>query len=142
MDQQLAIPNVDQAFDIPAGQSSSLYWKLTMPDYVGVLTYKAVGATERLSDGEEGFLPVLTKRLLVTESLPLPIRGNQTRKFNFDRLKMAGQSDSLQSQTLTLQMTSNPAWYAVMSLPYLMEYPHQCSEQIFNRYYALSLIHI
>ena len=139
MDAKLAIPNVDQAFDIPAGQSKSLFWKLTMPDYVGVLTYKAVGATERLSDGEEGFLPVLTKRILVTESLPLPIRGKQTRNFNFDRLKLAGQSDSLQSQTLTLQMTSNPAWYAVMSLPYLMEYPHQCSEQVFNRYYANSI---
>ena len=139
MDEELAIPDVDQAFDIPAGQSKSLFWKLTMPDYVGVLTYKAVGATDRLSDGEEGLLPVLTKRILVTESLPLPIRGNQTREFKFDRLKLADQSDSLQSQTLTLQMTSNPAWYAVMSLPYLMEYPHQCSEQVFNRYYANSI---
>ena len=139
MDDELAIANIDQSFDIPAGQSKSLFWTLTMPDYVGVLTYKAVGATDRLSDGEEGFLPVLTKRILVTESLPLPIRGNQTRQFNFERLKLADQSDSLQSQTLTLQMTSNPAWYAVMALPYLMEYPHQCSEQIFNRYYANSI---
>ena len=139
MDQQLAIPEVEQAFDIPAGQSRSLFWKLSIPDYVGVLTYKAVGATDRLSDGEEGFLPVLTKRILVTESLPLPIRGNQQRQFNFDRLKLANKSDSLQNQTLTLQMTSNPAWYAVMSLPYLMEYPHECSEQIFNRYYANSI---
>ena len=36
-------------------------------------------------------------------------------------------------------MVSNPAWYAVMALPYLMEYPYECSEQIFNRLYANSL---
>ncbi|QEG22990.1 alpha-2-macroglobulin family protein [Mariniblastus fucicola] len=130
---------LDQAFEIPAKQSKSLYWKIKVPDFVGALTYKAVGATEKVSDGEEGFLPVLSKRILVTESLPLPIRGNQTKTFDFERLKLAGKSDTLQSQTLTIQMTSNPSWYAVMSLPYLMEYPHECSEQTFNRLYANSL---
>jgi len=36
-------------------------------------------------------------------------------------------------------MTSNPAWYAVQALPYLMEYPYECAEQTFSRYYANSL---
>ena len=36
-------------------------------------------------------------------------------------------------------MTSNPAWYAVQALPYLMEYPYDCNEQIFSRYYANAL---
>ena len=136
MDEQLGNVELDKSFDIPAGESRSLFWKLTVPDYVGVLTYKAVGGTERVSDGEEGMLPVLSKRILVTESLPLPMRGNQTRDFQFERLQNSGKSDSLQSQSLTVQMTSNPSWYAVMALPYLMEYPHQCSEQVFNRMYA------
>ncbi len=139
VDEAFSNQKLDQNFEIPAGQSTSLYWKIKVPDYVGVLAWKAVGATEKLSDGEEGMLPVLSKRILVTESLPLPIRGNQTRQFLFDRLKLAEASDTLQSQTLTVQMTSNPAWYAVMALPYLMEYPHQCSEQVFNRYYANTL---
>ncbi len=139
MDEILSNKNVTQAFEIPAKQSTSLYWKIKVPDFVGVLTYKAVGATEKLSDGEEGFLPVLSKRILVTESLPLPIRGNQTKKFDFDSLLESASSKSLKSQTLTVQMTSNPSWYAVMALPYLMEYPHECSEQVFNRLYANAL---
>ena len=53
---------------------------------LGFLTYKAVGSTGKLSDGEEGFLPVLSRRILVTESLPLPIRGKQTKKFEFAKL--------------------------------------------------------
>jgi len=36
-------------------------------------------------------------------------------------------------------MVSNPAWYAVLALPYLMEYPYECSEQTFNRLYANAL---
>ena len=40
---------------------------------------------------------------------------------------------------LTVEYTSNPAWYAVQALPYLMEYPYDCAEQTWNRYYANSL---
>jgi hypothetical protein len=106
---------------------------------MGFLTYKAVGSTGRLSDGEEGYLPVLPRRILVTESLPLPIRGPETKKFEFAKLIESGQSDTLRHQSLTVQMVSNPSWYAVMALPYLMEFPHQCTEQTFNRLYANSL---
>ena len=139
MDAALQNHQLDQPFDIAAGQSQSLSWKLQVPDYTGILTYKTVGATERLSDGEEGFLPVLSKRILVTESLPLPIRDAATKDFVFESLSTSADSDTLQSQTLTVQMTSNPSWYAVMALPYLMEYPHGCSEQVFNRLYANAL---
>jgi len=45
----------------------------------------------------------------------------------------------LVTQALTVQITSNPAWYAVQALPYLMEFPHECSEQLFNRLYANTL---
>lgn len=133
-----AVDNVerDKSFEIAAGESMSLSWRLSVPDGLGFLTYKAVGSTGRLSDGEEGFLPVLSRRILVTESLPLPIRGKGTKTFDFERLRKSGDSDSLQNKTLTVQMVSNPSWYAVMALPYLMEYPHECTEQTFNRLYA------
>ncbi|MDP6337012.1 MAG: alpha-2-macroglobulin family protein, partial [Verrucomicrobiota bacterium] len=91
------------------------------------------------ADAEENYLPVLSRRILVTESLPLPIRDKGTKKFQFEKLVAADQSDTLEHQSLTVQVASNPAWYAVLALPYLMEYPHQCTEQRFNRLYANSL---
>ncbi|MFM1770385.1 MAG: hypothetical protein RJA22_2914 [Verrucomicrobiota bacterium] len=130
-------------FDIPAKESRTLAWRLTVPDGAPFLTYKAVGSTGRLSDGEEGYLPVLARRVLVTESLPLPIRGQAggpvTKRFEFEKLLKSGRSSSLVHQNLTVQMVSNPSWYAVMALPYLMEFPYECSEQIFNRLYANAL---
>ncbi len=139
VDAALSLKTTDQAFDIPSKESRSFSWRIKVPDDMGFLTYKAVGATTRLSDGEEGYLPVLSRRILVTESLPLPIRGKTTKKFDFTKLTQSGKSDSLQSKTLTVQMVSNPSWYAVMALPYLMEFPHECTEQTFNRLYANSL---
>jgi len=130
------VRNTEYEFNIPAKESKSFSWRLSIPDGMDFMTYKAVGATDRLSDGEEGFLPVLSRRILVTESLPLPIRGAQTKKFNFTRLSESGRSKTLKSESLTVQMVSQPAWYAVMALPYLMEYPYECCEQTFNRLYA------
>ncbi len=139
IDKAMGNEALDQPFEIAAGESRSFFWKLTVPDGQGPITYKAVGATERLSDGEEGVLPVLSRRILVTESLPLPIRGNQTKTFDFAKLAASGKSETIKTQSLTVQMVSQPAWYAVMALPYLMESPHECSEQVFNRLYANSL---
>ena len=127
------------ALDVPAGTSRTYAWRIRVPDGIGVLRYKAVAAAAKLSDGEEGWLPVLARRVLVTESLPLPIRGPATKTFDFTRLLRAGDSPTLRHQSLTVQMVSNPAWYAVMALPYLIEYPWECSEQTFNRLYANSL---
>jgi uncharacterized protein YfaS (alpha-2-macroglobulin family)/tetratricopeptide (TPR) repeat protein len=139
VDADLGNATPDQAFDIPSKEARSFSWRITVPDGLGPITYKAVGASAKFSDGEEGGLPVLSKRVLVTESLPLPIRGEQTKSFEFKKLLESGQSDTIKSQALTVQMTSNPAWYAVMALPYLMEYPYECSEQTFNRLYANAL---
>jgi uncharacterized protein YfaS (alpha-2-macroglobulin family) len=138
-DEALGNLSPEQDFDVPSMESRTYSWRLTIPDECDFLTYKAVGATSRLSDGEEGYLPVLSRRILVTESLPLPIRGPQTKEFEFTKLLESGQSDTLRHQSLTVQMVSQPAWYAVMALPYLMEYPYECSEQIFNRLYANTL---
>lgn len=128
-----------QAFDLAAGESKGFRWTLRVPDAAPTLVYKVVAATERISDGEEGFLPVLSRRVLVTEALPLPIRGNQTREFTFERLRDSAKSETLVHAGLNIQVTSNPAWYAVMALPYLMEFPYECNEQTFNRLYANSL---
>ncbi len=139
VDPDFAIANIDREFDLPSHEARSFSWKLKVPDGAEPLIYKAVASTERLSDGEEGLLPVLSRRTLVAESLPLPIRGAQTKAFDFTRLIESEKSDTLKSQSLTVQMVSNPSWYAVMALPYLMEFPHECSEQTFNRLYANAL---
>ncbi|MFN7843119.1 MAG: alpha-2-macroglobulin family protein [Pirellula sp.] len=136
VDDAFANLNREKAFELGAGESKSFAWRLQVPDGSAPVLYKAVGGTDKTSDGEEGILPVLSKRILVTESIPLPIRGKQTKDFEFTKLLASAGSDSIKHESLTLQMVSQPAWYAVLALPYLMEYQHECSEQTFNRMYS------
>ena len=84
-------------------------------------------------------LPVLSNRMMVTETLPLWINGTGSKNFTFQKLLASGNSNTLSQFKLTAEYTANPAWYAVQALPYLMEYPHECAEQTFNRYYATAL---
>ena len=128
------------SFTIKKGQSTSIEWKISLPEGVEAIKYKVVAQAGNFSDGEEMVVPVLTNRLLVTESLPLPVRGNQTKEFSFTKfISQNNNSPTLRNQAYTLEFTANPAWYAVQSLPYLMEYPYECAEQTFARYYSNAL---
>ncbi len=127
-------------FEMTGGLSTSVNWTIKIPiGKVQAVTYKIVAKAGNFSDGEENTLPVLTNRLLVTESLPLSIRGGESKTFTLESLKNSDKSKTLTHQSLTLEFTQNPAWYAVQALPYLMEYPYECTEQIFSRFYANSL---
>ncbi len=124
---------------MPAKESRTLSWHLTVPDGCGVLSYKALATSGTLSDGEEGWLPVISRRVMLTESISLPIRDAGSKEFNFQKLLDSGTSTTLENRLVQVQVVSQPAWLAVLALPYLMEFPHPCAEQTFNRYYANAL---
>ncbi|MDT7829620.1 MG2 domain-containing protein [Pricia sp. S334] len=128
----------DISFKVDSMGNTQVSWRLKIPKNVQAVQYKVVAKAGNFSDGEQNLLPVLTNRKLVTETLPMWVRSDQTKTFQLDKLKNT-KSPTLKNHKLTLEITSNPAWYAVQALPYLMEYPYDCSEQIFARYYANSL---
>lgn len=136
----LFVNSVDasQSFEIAGGTNKAVSFKLVIPAGLGALTYRLTADAGQFTDGEENTLPVLPNRMLVTESMPMMVRAGQTRGFTFDKL-VNQTSATLKNKTLTLEYTQNPAWYAVQALPYMMEFPYECSEQVFSRYYANSL---
>ncbi|HOY07485.1 MAG TPA: MG2 domain-containing protein [Saprospiraceae bacterium] len=137
---ELTDKNNSTAFNIQPGQSAPLAWKVKIPeDFAGAVTWQIFADGNKFRDGEESSLPVVPNRMLVTETLPITVRGNQTKSFVFDNFKNGGNSNSLVTHRYTIEFTSNPVWYAVQALPYIMEYPHECSEQIFSRFYANTL---
>lgn len=128
----------ESMFKVEKEKSTMVEWEISIPEGYSAITYKVVAKSGNFSDGEEKVLPVLTNRMLVTESMPLPIRGNQSKTFTFEKL-VNNKSTTLKHEKLTLEFTSNPAWYAVQALPYLIEYPYECAEQTFSRFYANSI---
>lgn len=140
IDAKFGNTNAKIPFTAEAGKGAPLSWELTVPEGVSAVTYRVVASAGNFSDGEENAVPVLSNRRLVTETLPLWVRGGESKEFRFEKLiSQNGGSTTLRNQKLTLEFTSNPAWYAVQSLPYLMEFPHECAEQTFNRFYANSI---
>jgi TonB-dependent SusC/RagA subfamily outer membrane receptor len=145
----------NQYFTVAAGQSEAVMFPIEVPYlFDKALTWRLVakasppngggGLEGAVSDGEEAAMAVLTNRMLVTETMPLNMRGTGTKNFTFEKLLKSGAVEtqdfaSLQHHSLTVEYTSNPAWYAVQALPYLMEYPYECAEQTWNRYYANAL---
>ncbi|MBN2399158.1 MAG: hypothetical protein JXI33_02325, partial [Candidatus Aminicenantes bacterium] len=134
--QALQLQNNKQNFKLAPKSSQGFSWELRVPKNMGPLSYTVTAKSAAYADGEAGALPVLTSRIMLTESLPLNVRGPQQKKFIFKRLQELGKSDTLEALKMTVQMSSNPAWYAIQALPYLIEYSYECSEQAFNRYYG------
>jgi len=130
----------NQYFTVAAGQSSRVDFPIDIPyQYNRPLTYRIIARSKTYSDGEEAALPVVSNRMLVTESLPLNMPGDGSKEFHFEKLLHSSESETLSHHALTVEFTSNPAWYAIQALPYLMEYPYECAEQTFNRFYANAL---
>ncbi len=137
---KILAPNAksELSFEITNSGNEALKWPLIIPSGVGAISYKLIAQSGKYSDGEEMTIPVLPNSMLVTESMPLNVRGNTTSTFNMEKLSKSGNSKTLRNQSLTFEFTSNPIWYAIQALPYLIEYPYECAEQTFSRFYANS----
>lgn len=129
-----------QYFTAAANQSTVVKFPIQIPfNYNKPLTWRVTARAGAFGDGEENTLPVLTNRMLVTETLPLYLKpGQKEKSYTFDKL-INTTSESLNHEGVTVEYTANPIWSVVQSLPYLMEYPYECAEQTFNRMYANAL---
>jgi hypothetical protein len=131
-----------QPFDLASGESKPVVFTVKVADGTDVLKYRATGSADasgkQAADGEEAFIVVLPRRVPITETIPITIRGPGTRKVSLDRLAKSAGTD-IQSQSLVVQAASNPAWYGVLALPVLMEDTDESTEALFTRLYANSL---
>lgn len=126
-----------QYFTAAAKQSTAVPFTLRVPgNFNKPVTFRISARAGKHTDGEERTIPVLTDRILVTESMPLRMKGTGSKSFRFNKLADADASASLTHQRLTAEWSTNPSWYAVESLPYLTSYPYDCAEQSFNKFYA------
>lgn len=129
----------EQYFTAEANRSTIVKFPVSMPfNFNKPVTIKIIAKGNDHSDGEENTIPVLSNRMLITETLPLYMPGEGSKEFKFEKL-LNNKSETLTNESLTVEYTPNPVWYAIQSLPYLAEFPYECAEQTFNRFYANAL---
>ncbi len=127
--------NASQDFSLNPRGNTVVSWQMDIGDWSDAIQYGFTAKAGNFTDGEQNILPVLSNRMLVTETIPMWVRSGQEKTFVMEKL-VKSHSNTLKNQALTLEITSNPAWYAIQALPYLMETKVENSEQIFSRYYA------
>ena len=133
--EKFSLANAQQSFTAQKGKSDLITWRLKIPVGISAVTYRVVAKSGKFSDGEEMMLPILTNKQLVAESKSVPIGAYSDTHIELPNLLNTA-SDSLVHHALTFELSSNVTWYAVESLPYLIDYPYGCLEQTFSQYYA------
>jgi len=126
-----------QNFNCKAKGSTTVQWKIKIPKDIQGLQYKIVAKAGNFTDGEENILPVLKNAILITESQPVWLKAKDTKIITFDAL--TNTSNTKENHKISINLVTNPIWSAIESLPYLMEYEHDCAEQTFSKLFANSI---
>ncbi|HSB93633.1 MAG TPA: alpha-2-macroglobulin family protein [Flavitalea sp.] len=127
----------NQYFTVAAGESTVASFSLEIPyQYAKPVIYRFTASNDSVSDGEEGIIPVLLSKIMVTETATLPLFNQKTKQVKLEKLINSGNSETLTSQSLTVEFTTNPSWFAIQSLPHLAELRDGSAEQVFYRLYA------
>ncbi|MBQ2509097.1 MAG: hypothetical protein II532_04970, partial [Bacteroidales bacterium] len=124
---------------IDAKSSMAVPFRIVVPDHVAVVTYKVVAYNQYHSDGEQANIIVLPNRQLVTESMAMYVNGRQTKQYALPHLLASDSSNTLQHQMMAVELTSNPIWYAIQTLPYVSECENPSNIYRFHAYYVNSL---
>lgn len=127
--------NMVQVPQLASGVSQSVKWKFKVPAGYGALKIIIKTFEGKYTDAEANTIPILSNKILVTEALPITFSGDKAKTYTLEKLAK-NNSSTLTQHKLTVEFTANPAWYAIQALPYMMEYPNECAEQVFNRYYV------
>lgn len=135
LEKDIKLENKSQIFELAKDASSSVTWLFDVPSDIDMLGVKVIAESESFSDGEQHVLPVLSNRMLVTESMNMNLNKSQTKDFVFDRF-VNNKSNSSSNYRLTFEYTGNPAWYAVQALPVLSNPTNENAVNWFASYYV------
>lgn len=125
-------------FTADAGKTTPIEFGFEVTECYNLLGVRMVADGGEFSDGEQHLLPVLSNKEYITETLAMPIRGEQTRTFALDSL-FNRDSRTATNRRLTVEFTGNPAWYAVQTLPALSLPTSENAVSWATAYYANSL---
>jgi len=130
----------NQNLVLAKGESKIVSWAVKVPEYfTDIVNVKMTVDNDLVSDGELNQLPVLSNRMLVTESMVMHVGALESEVFKFEALRKMDSSSTLDNFNYTLEFYTNPSWLVLKSLPSLMDNESIITTNIFDTYYAKSL---
>ena len=127
-----------QKFDVKGGKTGHVNFTFEVSDKYAVMACRMVADGDTFSDGEQRYIPVLTDKQWVTETVPLNVNGEGAHTFSLENL-FNKHSKTASEQRLTVEFTAHPAWYAVQALPVVAHPQNEDALSWATAYYAHSL---
>ena len=127
-----------QKFDVKGGETGHVNFTFEVSDKYAVMACRMVADGDTFSDGEQRYIPVLTDKQWVTETVPLNVNGEGAHTFSLENL-FNKHSKTASEQRLTVEFTAHPAWYAVQALPVVAHPQNEDALSWATAYYAHSL---
>ena len=127
-----------QKFDVKGGETGHVNFTFEVSDKYAVMACRMVADGDTFSDGEQRYIPVLTDKQWVTETVPLNVNGEGMHTFSLENL-FNKHSKTASEQRLTVEFTAHPAWYAVQALPVVANPQNEDALSWATAYYAHSL---
>ena len=127
-----------QKFDMKGGETGHVNFAFEVSDKYAVMACRMVADGDTFSDGEQRYIPVLTDKQWVTETVPLNVNGEGAHTFSLENL-FNKHSKTASEQRLTVEFTAHPAWYVVQALPVVANPQNEDALSWATAYYAHSL---
>lgn len=105
----------------------------------GVYINKVVAAGDGYSDGEQHYLPVLSNRELVVNTLPITLHQKGEQNFDLSKLflnKEGKQAKGAEEAKVTIEYTNNPSWLMVKALPAISNPDEEDAISLMSAIYA------
>ena len=105
----------------------------------GVYINKVVAAGNGYSDGEQHYLPVLSNRELVVNTLPITLHQKGEQSFDLSKLflnKEGKQAKGAEDAKVTIEYTNNPSWLMVKALPAISNPDEEDAISLMSAIYA------
>ena len=105
----------------------------------GVYINKVVAAGAGYSDGEQHYLPVLSNRELVVNTLPITLHQQGEQSFNLSKLflnKEGKQAKGAEDAKVTVEYTNNPSWLMIKALPSISNPDEEDAISLMSAIYA------
>ncbi|MDD8021003.1 MAG: alpha-2-macroglobulin family protein [Acidobacteriota bacterium] len=126
-------------FTVKPGQGSVVTFPLKTPARPGTVAFKVVATAGNLSDGELRPLPILPGRMHLSQSRFVALKDEKPRQVAFE--EMASDSDTTRLNEQLVITVDGQLFYSLLeSLPYLINYPYECTEQTLNRFLATGIL--
>jgi uncharacterized protein YfaS (alpha-2-macroglobulin family) len=128
-----------QSFAAKAGGGTAVVFALSAPARVGTVAFKITAKAGAFSDGELRPLPVLPGRMHLVQSRFATLKEGVTRELNFPDLAKGDDPTRINEQ-LVVTVDAQLFYGLLEALPYLINYPYECTEQTLNRFLSTGIL--